>query len=182
MIMDMNLFKREAFCSQRRTIVRKMKKLELLTSVLMAAVIFTSVSATALAGPVGDFDADGGVNGADANILADGIATGTIQNWFDMDGSGSINPADLDYWFLYYSIDSGVPLATALVDINFDGLNTLADFQVIQSHLAVATTQVTQGNLYADGIVDATDMDLYISRRLRRRAVRVSDKGETGCV
>ena len=113
---------------------------------------------------LGDFNADGEINRFDVNLLTAEIASGTDDPFLDVNLDGTVNTVDLDQWFLNYSFESGVPLTVALVDVNFDLVNTLADFQIIQANLSIATTDFTDGNLLPDGLVNYADRDLYISR------------------
>lgn len=115
---------------------------------------------------IGDIDFDGDLDDVDVNLLTGGIEAGTHDIAFDVDGNGLVTLPDLDLWFDSYSAWSSVPLATALVDVNFDGVNTIADFQIIASSLGSTTTDLTDGNLLPDGSsqVNQSDLDLYISR------------------
>jgi hypothetical protein len=124
--------------------------------------LFLVPPASVLANP--DFSQDGLLNEVDVNLLTAEIAAGTSNLVFDVNVDGAVNADDLDGWFPLYSTESGVPLATALVDVNFDTVNTIADFQIIQSNLLVATTDFTAGNLNADSLVDVSDRNLYIIR------------------
>ena len=125
-----------------------------------------SCADTALAVPalVGDFDSDADLDGDNADLLTAENAAATHDFNFDVDGDSLVNLVDLDLWFPLYSTESGVPLATALVDIDFSMVNEVADFQIIQSNLSVATTNFTDGNLNADSVVDVADRNFYISR------------------
>jgi len=120
-----------------------------------------SVLATAL---TGDFDFDGDIDSVDVNLLTAEIESGFHDPTFDVDGDGLVTLPDLDEFFLFYSAESGVPLAIALVDINFDKVNTVADYQILQTNLSALTTDFTSGNLNADSSVDTADRSLYLSR------------------
>ena len=137
-----------------------------ITAVYVIAIMVLASSGLAGSGPplIGDFNADGDINGFDVNLLAAEIATGTDDPLLDVNLDGAVDTVDLDQWFLNYSIQSGVPLTVALVDVNFDTVNTLADFQIIQANLSIATTDFTDGNLLPDGLVNYADRDLYINR------------------
>ncbi len=115
---------------------------------------------------VGDIDMDGDIDDVDVNLLTAEVEAGTGDFLFDINGDGLVDLFDLDEWFVIYSSDSGVPLSTALVDVNFDKANTAADFQIIQSNLSQSITDLTGGNLLPDGsgLVNQIDLDLYISR------------------
>jgi hypothetical protein len=136
----------------------------LLTSTLVLQLLLLSYADTALAIPNPDFNGDSILGPADVNMLTFEISIDSSDMSFDLNGDNIIGLPDLDWWFGDYSADSGVPLAIALVDVNFDHLNTPEDFEIIQANQLVATTDFTAGNLNADSLVDAADRDLYLSR------------------
>ncbi len=111
-----------------------------------------------------DINADGLINEFDVNLLTGGIATGSGDPALDVNLDGNVDTFDLDDWFNAYSFESGVPLAIALVDVDFDQVNTIADLQIIEANLGVFTTNFTDGNLFPDTLVDSVDRDLYVSR------------------
>lgn len=136
----------------------------LLTQVsLVLCVVFCSHGARAN-GIVGDFNYDGLIDVVDADLMTDEIAAGTNLLSFDLTSDGSVDLADLDNWFGHYSSYSGVPLAIALVDVNFDTVNTAADYMTIQFNLLSTSSSFSDGDLNATGIVDTADLDLYMSR------------------
>lgn len=113
---------------------------------------------------IGDVDFDGDLDSVDADLLTAGIAAGSMDFTLDVDGNGLVETTDLDLFFVEYSSMSGVPLATALVDVNFDTQNTSADYFIIKNNLTLSLTAFTAGNLFVDGSIDAADLSLYLSR------------------
>jgi hypothetical protein len=113
---------------------------------------------------LGDVDGNGLLEGEDANLITAAIATGSLDPFSDLDANGTVDNVDLDHFFDSYSAGSGVPLSIALVDINFDMVNTVLDYQILLSNLSVMTTDFTAGNLKIDGVINADDLALYLSR------------------
>ncbi len=137
---------------------------------LLMLIVFATASlgnpqqALAVPSLMGDVDADGDLDANDANLLTAEIAAGTNDFFFDVNDDGVVDSLDLDLFFVEYSTFSGVPLATALVDVNFDTLNTSADYDIIINNLSLPLTAFTAGNLFMDGLIDAADVGLYLSR------------------
>lgn len=115
-------------------------------------------------GIVGDFNNDGLIDSLDADLMTGEIAASTNDPVLDLTSDGLVDLGDLDSWFGHYSSYSGVPLGIALVDVNFDTVNTAADYMTIQFNLLNTSSRFTDGDLNATGIVDTADLDLYISR------------------
>ena len=115
-------------------------------------------------GLFGDFNYDMIVDIADADLMTGEIAAGTNAVAFDLTDDGVVDLGDLDSWFSYYSTFSGVPLAIALVDVDFSGSNTAWDYHIIQSNLLSSSSSFSDGDLNASGLVDTVDLNLYISR------------------
>jgi hypothetical protein len=111
----------------------------------------------------GDVDGNGIVNGADIDLLASTIGS-TTQLDGDVNLDGVVDIIDFDQWFQLYSADSGVPLAIALIDVNFDQANTQADYSTIFANLSQLTSYFTRGNLDGNSLVNQADLDLYLSR------------------
>ena len=112
----------------------------------------------------GDFDRDGSLGSLDVDALTLEIAAGTNNVTFDLNGDGLVDLSDIDVWFPLYSANAGVPLAIALVDVDFNGLNNVADYLLIQTNLNLPSPRFTDGDLNADGFVSASDLALYTVR------------------
>jgi hypothetical protein len=144
----------------------RLRDSEMFVFLFILTVLLLPVAHTARAVPLyaADFDANGALDSGDVNLLTAEIAAETNDPSFDLNDDGLVDTLDLDDWFSAYSDFSSVPLSTALVDVNFDTTNTVADFQIIQVNLLITTTNFTDGNLNADHWVDSLDRDLYIAR------------------
>lgn len=110
---------------------------------------------------IADINGDALINSQDVDLLASLI--GTLGPDGDLNLNGLVDLADFDLWFELYSIDSGVPVSIAVVDLNFDQVNDPADYAVIFANLSQSTTDFTRGNLNGDSIVSTADIDRYFS-------------------
>jgi hypothetical protein len=138
--------------------------LPLMTAVFTIVNLACCEQAMATAAAIGDVDLDGDLDADDANLLTTGIAAGSMDFNLDVDFNGVVDSADLDIFFAEYSLESGVPLSTALVDVNFDTVNDSTDYYIILGNQGLASTNFTSGNLFVDGGINTLDLNLYLNR------------------
>lgn len=132
--------------------------------IVVLALCLISSPVIAIPSMVGDVNEDGELNSLDADLITMAIAAGGSGPIGDITGDGVVTLLDLDVFFENYSSFNGVPLAVALVDVNFDMVNTSADYYIIRNNQGLPLTAFTAGNLLVDGFVNAADLSLYLSR------------------
>ncbi|MEO1495856.1 MAG: dockerin type I domain-containing protein [Planctomycetota bacterium] len=135
---------------------------------LIAALGFAPIAQAIPTFLFGDANLDGVVDFQDANLITSIIATPSPGEptglEADINADGIVTEADLDDFFEAYSFVSGVPVATALVDLNFDGVNDADDYATLLANQSLASTAFTDGNLFIDGVIDPSDIGVYLAR------------------
>ena len=102
----------------------------------------------------GDFDDDGDLDCDDVDALTAEIASGGTNLLFDVNGSGTISQADLDFWI---SDLKGTLPGDANLDFVVDG----GDFIEWNSHKFTSTGTWCSADFNADGVTDGQDFVIW---------------------
>ncbi|MEQ9461302.1 MAG: hypothetical protein RIG82_10155 [Phycisphaeraceae bacterium] len=100
----------------------------------------------------GDFDADTDIDADDIDLLTAAIAAGSADTIYDLDGSTTIDAADLDEMILNL-------LGTFFGDTNLDLAVDLIDLSALATNFG-QTSGWAGGNFNTDTIVDLIDLSL----------------------
>jgi hypothetical protein len=115
--------------------------------------------------PPGDLNGDLELNATDLDLLHAASIDNSNESAFDLDQSGSISKADIDYWLSEY-------FDTPLGDVNLDRIVDALDWTIIASHLGhVATSGV--GDLNVDNVIDTADLEIWHSHRFQRSHIAI---------
>ena len=128
---------------------------------------FASTTATInviLVPAIGDFDADGDIDGEDVDFYIGNLnqpATGEFTQ-LDLDGDGDVTIADFDLHVTTLVVTSNGVTGASLGDVNLDGsVDILSDAFTLIGSLGQSVTSRFQGDLNADGEVDVLN-DAFI--------------------
>ena len=106
---------------------------------------------------LGDFDADGDVDGDDVNFFIGNLgqpATGELAQ-LDLDGDGDVTLADHNLHVTTLVTTSNGVTGALLGDVNLDGsVNVLGDGFALVGNLSQSSTSRAEGDLNADGTVN----------------------------
>jgi hypothetical protein len=115
-----------------------------------------------------DFDADGGCDVTDLNMLLaegpvdDGVAvTEGVNDQFDLTGDFQIDLDDRDEWLSQGGLASGFDSPFKLGDANLDGFVDGQDFLQWNSNKFTSSLRWDNGDFNADGTVDGADFLLW---------------------
>ena len=117
---------------------------------------------------LGDFDADGDVDGDDVDYYIGNLnqpATGEFEQ-LDLNGDGEVTIADHDYHMTTLVATSNGVTGALLGDVNLDGVvDVLGDAFTLIANLGGTATSHSQGDLDANGVIDVLgDAFLLISQ------------------
>jgi len=116
-----------------------------------------------------DFDGDGDFTCPDIDALTRAIASDSANPVFDLNGDGTLDLADRDYWLAAAgsapdSPSGGSPFLVG--DANLDGTVDVSDFNVWNSHKLSTGTAWCSGDFNADANTDVSDFNLWNGNRL----------------
>ena len=118
----------------------------------------------AVAGAVGDLTGDGAVTSADIDVLSTAISAGSTVSFYDLDGSGTVDEADVLQLV-------GTVLETQLGDANLDGVVDGSDFNRWNDNkFATCYTTWGAGDFNGDGAADGSDFNIWSLRRFTAAA------------
>ena len=116
-----------------------------------------TVTLTSVPPITGDFDADGEVDGGDADFYIGNLnqpATGELLQ-LDLNGDGNVTIADHNLLVTTLVVTSNGVIGALLGDVNLDGrVNVLSDGFALVRKLGGSATSRSQGALNADGVVN----------------------------
>jgi hypothetical protein len=110
----------------------------------------------------GDMNYDDVVDVDDIDLMFRGVAVAidnptymsTINTFYDLDGSGTVDAADISYLFTEI-------LETVVGDLDLDHDVDSADFGILNSYYGLAVTSYGMGDLNGDGVVDFDDFVIF---------------------
>ncbi len=109
----------------------------------------------------GDFTGDGIVAADDIDVLFDAIQAGTGVAYFDLDGSTTVDDADVAY--LLAEVLHSLP-----GDANLDGVVDGSDFNVWNDNKFFDCGRSwSDGDFSGDGLVDASDFNIWFGNRFQ---------------
>ncbi len=106
---------------------------------------------------LGDFDADGDVDGDDVDFYIGNLDQPAMQDLsqLDLNGDGDVTIADHDSHVTTFVVTSNGVTGALLGDVNLDGpVDVLIDAFALVQNLGLSVTSRSQGDLNADGVVD----------------------------
>ncbi len=116
----------------------------------------------------GDFNADGQMNVTDLDMLVAAISTPGSNLSFDLTNDGAVGLDDRDSWLVLGGLQNlGLGKVYQLGDADLDGEVDMIDRHYIQWHLFTNTPAWSKGDFNADGVVDGTDMGLWVSNKFQ---------------
>ncbi len=119
----------------------------------------TPGSLGALAGVAGDFTGDGAVTNEDIDVLATAVSVGSTVSFYDLDGNGTADQADVLY--LVENV-----LGTQLGDANLDGAVDASDFNRWNDNkFDTCYKSWGEGDFNGDGVADGSDFNVWSARR-----------------
>lgn len=98
-----------------------------------------------------NLDGQNRVDLGDVELLSQKIASGSEESNFDLDGDGTINRTDLNYW-IYFT-------ENLLGDTDLDGTIAFADFLALSQHFG-GNGSWSDGDFTADGTIDFEDFTI----------------------
>ena len=114
----------------------------------------------------GDFNGDGRWNVRDLDALVARIATGALEDSYDLNRDGQLNLLDRDFWLAEAGgVNLGFGLVYRLGDANLDGYVDGLDFTIWNSHKFTANSEWSSGNFNADLFVDGVDFTIWNSHK-----------------
>jgi len=121
-------------------------------------VVFDNVDISSEAVSVlGDFDADGDVDGDDVDFYIGNLDQPAVGQFalLDLNGDGEVTLADHDFHVTTLVMTSNGVTGALLGDINLDGVvDVLTDAFALIANLGGSSVSRSQGDLNADGFID----------------------------
>ncbi len=106
-----------------------------------------------------DFDADGHVDGNDADALVSAIVNGSDDGRFDLSGDGIVSGEDLLQWLADAATENGFAAPYSLGDANLDGKVGAPDLNALGQNWLGDPNAWQLGDFNADGTVDKIDLE-----------------------
>lgn len=115
-----------------------------------------------------DFDLNSACNLSDLNLLlaegplANGVpVTPGVNEQFDLNGDGLIDPVDRNQWLSSAATANGLASSYKLGDSNLDGFVDGTDFNNWNAHKFTASLRWDDGDFTSDGSVDGSDFNQW---------------------
>ncbi len=113
-----------------------------------------------------DLTGEGACDGDDIDDLMAGLASGTSDEAFDLNGDGELDLADRDVWLSEAGRKNLGPGRSYLPgDANLDGEVDVSDFNLWNSNRLTVESRWTRGNFTTDTVVDVSDFNAWNSNK-----------------
>ncbi len=112
----------------------------------------------------GDLANDGDLDGDDINLLTNSIGSGNPNVSYDLDGSGTVDFDDVEFWLLNAGL-SNIGNPYPIGDANLDGAVDELDFDAWSDNRFTDNMDWTDGNFNADNATDGSDFNRWNSVR-----------------